>query len=32
MAAGYVAVSVVVAIAALMVGLMVARRAFGAAL
>ena len=32
MAAGYVAVSVVVAIAALMVGLMVSRRAFGAAL
>jgi CrcB protein len=32
LAAGYVAVSVVVAIAALMVGLMVARRAFGAAL
>lgn len=32
LACAYVAVSVVVAIAALMVGLMVARRAFGAAL
>ena len=32
MAAGYVAVSVAAAIAALMVGLVIARRAFGAAL